>query len=245
MRIGAQQQGAQDQEIAIPVGSVDVAGSLSVPAGASGIVVFAHGSGSGRFSVRNRAVAQALLDAGFATLLIDLLTAAEEAEDLRTGRLRFDVRLLAERVIGAIDWLSGNGNGVLPSGLGDLPVGCFGASTGAAAALIAAAERRERVSAVVSRGGRPDLAANALPRVIAPTLLIVGGNDPKVIELNRRARALLVGESQLVIVPGAGHLFAEPGALERVAVLTRDWFLTHLANGDRRRAYRRTLTSES
>ena len=171
MRIGAQQQGAQDQEIAIPVGSVDVAGSLSVPAGARGIVVFAHGSGSGRFSVRNRAVAQALLDAGFATLLIDLLTPAEEAEDLRTGRLRFDVRLLAERVIGAIDWLSGDGNGVLPSGLGDLPVGCFGASTGAAAALIAAAERRERVSAVVSRGGRPDLAANALPRVIAPTLL--------------------------------------------------------------------------
>jgi pimeloyl-ACP methyl ester carboxylesterase len=188
----AEARTAQDQEVAIPVGEVTVAGSLSVPSRASGVVVFAHGSGSGRFSARNRAVARVLLEAGFATLLIDLLTPTEEAEDLRTARLRFDVGLLGERVICAIDWLSGEEGGLLPSGLGNLPVGCFGASTGAAAALIAAAERPSRVRAVVSRGGRPDL----------------------------------------VIVPGAGHLFEEPGALEQVAGLTRDWFLRHLVDGD-------------
>jgi pimeloyl-ACP methyl ester carboxylesterase len=228
----AEARTAQDQEVAIPVGEVTVAGSLSVPSRASGVVVFAHGSGSGRFSARNRAVARVLLEAGFATLLIDLLTPTEEAEDLRTARLRFDVGLLGERVICAIDWLSGEEGGLLPSGLGNLPVGCFGASTGAAAALIAGAERPSRVRAVVSRGGRPDLAAGALARVTAPTLLIVGGNDPVVIELNERAQALLAGESRLVIVPGAGHLFEEPGALEQVAGLTRDWFLRHLVDGD-------------
>ena len=218
----------QTHEVAIPVGDVTVAGSLSVPSSSRGIIVFAHGSGSGRFSPRNRAVAQVLLDAGFATLLIDLLAPAEEQEDLRTARLRFDVRLLGARVIGAIDWLSQGEADDFASGVGELQVGCFGASTGAAAALIAAAERRSRVGAVVSRGGRPDLAADALPRVVAPTLLIVGGNDPVVIELNRRAQALLAGESQLELVPGAGHLFEEPGALERVAVLTRAWFSRHL-----------------
>ncbi|MEA2276295.1 MAG: putative phosphoribosyl transferase [Solirubrobacteraceae bacterium] len=209
--------------VEVPLGEVTLAGQLSVPPTARGVVVFAHGSGSGRFSPRNRAVAGALVEAGLATLLMDLLTPAEEAEDLRTGRLRFDVRLLGERVIGAIDWLASH------AAVGELAVGCFGASTGAAAALIAAAERPERVGAVVSRGGRPDLARDALRRVTAPTLLIVGGKDTEVIALNRFAQSLLAGESRLEIVPGAGHLFEEPGALERVAVLARDWFLEHLA----------------
>jgi dienelactone hydrolase len=209
--------------VEVPLGEVTLAGQLSVPPAARGVVVFAHGSGSGRFSPRNRAVAGALVEAGLATLLMDLLTPAEEAEDLRTGRLRFDVRLLGERVIGAIDWLASH------AAVGELAVGCFGASTGAAAALIAAAERPERVGAVVSRGGRPDLARDALRRVTAPTLLIVGGKDTEVIALNRFAQSLLAGESRLEIVPGAGHLFEEPGALERVAVLARDWFLEHLA----------------
>ena len=216
------------QQVAIPVTNVKLAGTLSVPAGARGIVVFAHGSGSGRFSPRNQAVAQVLIDAGFATLLIDLLTTAEEAEDLRTARLRFDVWLLGQRVIGAIDWLGQEEAEAVGAAVGGLPVGCFGASTGAAAALIAAAERPSRVDAVVSRGGRPDLAADVLPRVVAPTLLIVGGNDSVVIELNRRAQALLGVESRLEIVPGAGHLFEEPGTLERVASLTRAWFCRHL-----------------
>jgi dienelactone hydrolase len=211
--------------VEVPLGEVTLAGALSVPPAARGVVVFAHGSGSGRFSPRNRAVAGVLAEAGLATLLMDLLTPAEEAEDLRTGRLRFDVRLLGERVIGAIDWLASH------AAVGELAVGCFGASTGAAAALIAAAERPERVGAVVSRGGRPDLARDALPRVTAPTLLIVGGRDTEVIALNRFAQSLLAGESRLEIVPGAGHLFEEPGALERVAVLARDWFLEHLAPG--------------
>ncbi|MEA2254927.1 MAG: putative phosphoribosyl transferase, partial [Solirubrobacteraceae bacterium] len=198
--------------VEVPLGEVTLAGALSVPPAARGVVVFAHGSGSGRFSPRNRAVAGVLAEAGLATLLMDLLTPAEEAEDLRTGRLRFDVRLLGERVIGAIDWLASH------AAVGELAVGCFGASTGAAAALIAAAERPERVGAVVSRGGRPDLARDALPRVTAATLLIVGGRDTEVIALNRFAQSLLAGESRLEIVPGAGHLFEEPGALERVAV---------------------------
>jgi dienelactone hydrolase len=206
----------------LPVDDVRLAGDLSVPPAARGLVVFAHGSGSGRFSPRNRAVAEALVDAGLATLLMDLLTPEEEAEDLRTGRLRFDVELLGERVIGSIDWLGSDPD------VGQLPIGCFGASTGAAAALIAAAERPQRVAAVVSRGGRPDLAAHALPRVGAPTLLIVGGRDDEVIRLNRYAESQLAGESRLVIVPGAGHLFEEAGALEKVSALARDWFLAHL-----------------
>lgn len=184
--------------------------------------MFAHGSGSGRFSPRNRAVAEVLVEAGLATLLMDLLTREEEAEDQRTARLRFDVQLLGDRVIGTIDWLSREPD------VGELSVGCFGASTGAAAALIAAGERSRRVAAVVSRGGRPDLAAHALTRVTAPTLLIVGGRDTEVIRLNRSAQAELTGESKLVIVPGAGHLFEEPRALEKVAALARDWFLAHL-----------------
>jgi putative phosphoribosyl transferase len=184
--------------------------------------VFAHGSGSGRFSPRNRAVAGVLVAAGLATLLMDLLTAEEEAEDVRTARLRFDIPLLAERVVYAIDWLSSEAI------LSALPVGCFGASTGAAAALIAAAERPGRVAAVVSRGGRPDLAGDALPRVQAPTLLIVGGRDAEVIRLNQKAQSLL-GRVRLEIVPGATHLFEEPGALEQVAMLAREWFLRYLA----------------
>jgi dienelactone hydrolase len=213
---------AHEHSVTVPVGEHMLAGDLGVPAGARGVVGFAHGSGSGRFSPRNRAVAQTLVEAGLATLLMDLLTPEEEAEDLRTARLRFDVQLLGDRVISTIDWLASEPD------VGGLPVGCFGASTGAAAALIAAAERPRRVGAVVSRGGRPDLAAQALPRVTAPTLLIVGGRDTDVIRLNRLAQAELAGESQLVIVPGAGHLFEEPGALEKVAALARDWFLQHL-----------------
>jgi dienelactone hydrolase len=207
--------------VVIPAGSVSLAGDLTVPADATGVVVFAHGSGSGRFSPRNRAVAHEMVRGGLATLLMDLLTEAEEAVDVRTGRLRFDIRLLAERVIASIDWLASE------DAVRGLPVGCFGASTGAAAALVAAAER-PHVGAVVSRGGRPDLAGEALRRVTAPTLLIVGGRDVDVIRLNRLAQEMLGGESELVIVPGATHLFEEPGALEQVAALARDWFLRHL-----------------
>jgi dienelactone hydrolase len=213
---------SDQRSVIVAIDDARLAGDLCVPRAARGLVVFAHGSGSGRFSPRNRAVAEALVDAGLATLLMDLLTPAEEAEDLRTARLRFDVELLGNRVIGTIDWLASD------PAFRELPVGCFGASTGAAAALIAAAERPQRVAAVVSRGGRPDLAADALPRVSAPTLLIVGGSDGEVIRLNRFAHAQLAGESQLVIVPGASHLFEEPGALEKVAELARDWFLAHL-----------------
>jgi dienelactone hydrolase len=212
----------EERPVEVPAGDVRLPGALSVPPDARGVVVFAHGSGSGRFSPRNRAVAEVLVQAGLATLLTDLLTAEEEAEDVRTARLRFDVDLLGERVIATIDWLASDAE------VGDLPVGCFGASTGAAAALIAAAERPSRVAAVVSRGGRPDLARQALPRVTAPTLLIVGGRDTEVIRLNRLAQAFLRGESRLEIVPGASHLFEEPGALEQVAVLARDWFVRHL-----------------
>jgi putative phosphoribosyl transferase len=218
---------AADRESAvqIPADGVVLHGDLTVPSDARGIVVFAHGSGSGRFSPRNRAVANVLVRAGLATLLMDLLTAEEEVIDLRTRHLRFDVALLGRRVIATIDWLAAG-----PT-IGQLPVGCFGASTGAAAALIAAANRPQRVGAVVSRGGRPDLAGESLQRVTAPTLLIVGGNDLEVLRLNRQALQLLAGEARLEIVPGATHLFEEPGALDRVAQLARDWFLRHLAGG--------------
>jgi pimeloyl-ACP methyl ester carboxylesterase len=216
-------------DVDVPVGDVGLAGLLALPPGAQGVVVFAHGSGSGRFSPRNTAVADVLNRAGFGTLLLDLLTSEEEAEDLRSSRLRFDVGLLAKRVVGAIDWLAGEaGVGDLPPSIRDLPLGCFGASTGAAAALIAAAERPDRVRAVVSRGGRPDLAGDALRRVTAATLLIVGGRDLDVLRLNRQAQSALAGESRLEVVPGAGHLFEEPGALERVTQLTSDWFREHL-----------------
>jgi putative phosphoribosyl transferase len=210
------------REVTVEAGAARLAGDLVLPAAARGLVVFAHGSGSSRFSPRNRAVADVLNEAGLATLLMDLLTADEERADVRTRRLRFDIGLLGERVVGAVDRLARE-----PS-LAGLPVGTFGASTGAAAALIAAAERPERVRAVVSRGGRPDLAGEALHRVHAPTLLIVGGNDREVIGLNHLAMEAIPGDCVLELVPGAGHLFEEPGALRRVAELARDWFLKHL-----------------
>jgi len=201
---------------------VTLDGNLSLPAGAGGIVLFAHGSGSSRHSPRNRYVARLLNEAKLATLLIDLLTQQEEAIDMRTAQLRFDIELLAERLVAATDWLTQQPE------TRHLRLGYFGASTGAGAALVAAAERPDVVGAVVSRGGRPDLAGPALERVKAPTLLIVGGNDSPVIELNWTALAQLRCEKQLVIIPGATHLFEEPGALDEVARLAREWFKRHL-----------------
>ncbi|MBI2816507.1 MAG: dienelactone hydrolase family protein [Acidobacteria bacterium] len=208
--------------VSIPCGDADLPGELDAAEGVTGVVLFAHGSGSSRHSPRNRYVAQTLQDDRLATLLMDLLTAQEEQTDLRTAELRFDISLLVERVIAAADWL-----GTYPL-TQNLPVGVFGASTGAAAALAAAAERPHVITAVVSRGGRPDLAGDALKRVTAPTLLIVGGNDSPVIHLNRIALEQLRCEKKLEIVPGATHLFEEPGALERVSELASDWFVTHL-----------------
>jgi dienelactone hydrolase len=220
---------AQDQTGERPVwvaaGPVTLEGTLGVPLGAQGIVVFAHGSGSSRHSPRNRFVAAELRAAGLATLLFDLLTAAEEAIDVRTRQLRFDIGLLAERLVGATDWL------IAQPAVGQLRIGYFGSSTGAAAALIAAGERPEVAGAVVSRGGRPDLAGRMLENVRAPTLLIVGGDDAPVIELNRAALAQLHVEKELAIVQGATHLFEEPGALEQVAALASRWFARHLAAG--------------
>jgi putative phosphoribosyl transferase len=213
-----------ERPVEVAAGPVRLEGNLVVPDGARGIVLFAHGSGSGRHSPRNRYVAGVLRDAGLATLLIDLLTAEEEAIDERTRHLRFDIGLLAGRLIGATDWLARQPE------TRDLAIGYFGASTGAGAALVAAAERPRVVRAVVSRGGRPDLAGAALERVRAPTLLIVGGDDTQVIALNRQALAQLgAAEKELVIVPGATHLFEEPGTLEEVARLAAAWFANHLA----------------
>jgi putative phosphoribosyl transferase len=226
--VSAQDRARSDEQpVTLPAGPVELAGDLTMPARAEAVVVFAHGSGSSRQSPRNRAVAGALADAGLATLLMDLLTAEEEVTDRATGALRFDVALLAERLVAAIDWL-----GERPEEA-SLQVGLFEASTGAGAALIAAAARPQRVGATVSRGGRPDLAGDALARVVAPTLLIVGGRDAPVIELNRAALDALGQRARLEIVDGATHLFEEPGALEEVARLARDWFLTHLAQGHR------------
>ena len=220
------------RSVEVPVGDIGLAGVLTLPPSADGIVVFAHGSGSSRMSPRNRLVAGELVRAGFGTLLIDLLTEDEEPEDRLPGRLRFDIPLREARVVGAIDWLAAEAVvGDLPPRVKELPIGCFGASTGSAAALIAAAERPHRVGAVVSRGGRPDLAGEALARVTAPTLLIVGGNDPEVLRLNESAQATIAGETRLEVVPGAGYLFNDPGALERVAKLTREWFERHLGEG--------------
>jgi putative phosphoribosyl transferase len=216
----------QRRHVTVPAGGARLEGDLTVPRETIGTVVFAHGSGSGRFSPRNQYVAAELVRGGLATLLMDLLTSAEEAIDRRTAHLRFDIRLLSERVIAAIDWLEADEQ------VGSLHVGCFGASTGAAAALVAAAERPRKVRAVVSRGGRPDLAGEALRRVTAPTLLIVGSRDTEVLRLNQQAQQLLAGESRLEIVPGATHLFEEPGALEQVAALARDWFVGHLREVD-------------
>ncbi|HYE36319.1 dienelactone hydrolase family protein [Methylocaldum sp.] len=209
--------------IEFPAGpaGVSLSGSLFMPDRSLGLVVFAHGSGSSRFSPRNRAVADFLNRADLATLLFDLLTAEENDVDQYTRQFRFDIGLLTERLVGAIDWVSRYEVTI------GLPIGLFGASTGAAAALRAAAERPEQVAAVVSRGGRPDLAEERLPEVRAPTLLIVGGDDDVVIELNRLAAERLNAVHQLEIVPGATHLFEEPGTLERVEELARDWFLRY------------------
>ncbi|MEK7683979.1 MAG: alpha/beta family hydrolase [Verrucomicrobiota bacterium] len=204
--------------VQITAGTATVAGDLVVPARADGIVLFAHGSGSSRFSPRNCYVAQALRQAGLATLLMDLLTPEEERVDLRTAEHRFDIPLLARRLAACVDWLTQQVE------TKDLAIGLFGASTGAAAALMAAADRASAVRAVVSRGGRPDLAAATLPRVQAATLLIVGGNDYPVIGLNRQVLAQITSEKRLEIIPGAGHLFEEPGALEMVAQLAGQWF---------------------
>jgi len=211
------------QEIEIVIDDkVSIKGSLNIFEGAKGIVLFAHGSGSGRFSPRNRYVAGVLEEAKIASLLIDLLTEEEEQVDLQTRQLRFDIDLLATRVVGATKWL------LADSTLSKLKIGYFGASTGASAALVAAAELGEHISAIVSRGGRPDLAGAALAKVKAPTLLIVGGNDSVVIDLNERAMEQLAGEKELAIVPGAGHLFEEPGAMEQVAQHAAKWFERYL-----------------
>ena len=216
-----------ERVVQVGTGPVTLEGDLVVPANARGVVLFAHGSGSSRHSSRNRHVARVLQRAGMATLLIDLLTPAEEAVDVRTAHLRFDIELLAERLVHATDWLGRQ------SETGHLSVGLFGASTGGGAALVAAAERPAAIGAVVSRGGRPDLAGPALPRVRAPTLLIVGGNDYPVIEMNREAMERMTCETRLEIIPGATHLFEEPGALDAVARLAADWFTRHLARSDR------------
>jgi putative phosphoribosyl transferase len=212
-----------DTSVTIPVDDLALEGALLIPNDATGVVLFAHGSGSSRHSPRNRLVAGELQGVGLATLLMDLLSADEERLDKRTGELRFDIGLLARRVVAATDWLSTH------EATSELRIGCFGASTGAAAALVAAAERPDLVPAVVSRGGRPDLAGDALPRVRAPTLLIVGGHDELVLELNEQARARMKAETELEVVPGASHLFEEPGKIETVAKLARDWFLRHLS----------------
>jgi dienelactone hydrolase len=211
------------RQVRVDAGEVVLEGTLTVPADARGVVLFAHGSGSSRHSPRNRYVADQLRSGGLATLLVDLLTRDEEEVDLQTRHLRFDIGLLADRLVGGIEWL-----GRQPE-THALPVGLFGASTGGGAALVAAAMRPEAVEAVVSRGGRPDLAADALPRVRAPTLLIVGQADWQVVELNRWAMAQMRATVRLEIVPGAGHLFEEPGALESVAQLARDWMVQQLA----------------
>jgi len=214
-------------ETIVQAAGVALEGALELPREAGAIVVFAHGSGSSRFSPRNRLVSAFLNQGGLGTLLLDLLTAEESEIDERTGALRFDIELLGCRLVGALDWLAER-----PEVRG-LPVGLFGASTGAAAALIAAAERPDQVAAVVSRGGRPDLAMEALPRVRASTLLIVGALDGPVIGMNRQAADRMQNEHRIEIVPGATHLFEEPGKLEKVAHLARDWFQQHLVAAER------------
>ncbi|HYU26605.1 MAG TPA: dienelactone hydrolase family protein [Thermoanaerobaculia bacterium] len=207
----------------VNAGRVTLEGNLLIPDGARGLVMFAHGSGSSRFSSRNRYVADVLRRSGVGTLLIDLLTRDEENVDLRTAHLRFDIGLLADRLVGASEWLAKQPETTR------MKLGLFGASTGGGAALVAAARVPERIQAVVSRGGRPDLAGPALPAVKAPTLLIVGGDDGPVIEMNREAYDQMTCERQMVIVPHASHLFEEPGTLEEVARLAAEWFTRHLA----------------
>lgn len=210
------------QEVTAQIPPSGITADFVVPAGARGIVLFAHGSGSSRFSSRNQLVAGELQDAGFGTLLLDLLTGPEEATDARTGHLRFDIPFLAGRLKEATDWVRQDLR------VKDLPLGYFGASTGAAAAVVAAAKAGGSIRAIVSRGGRPDLAGAALARVVAPTLLIVGGRDEAVLELTNEARRQLNCIQELHVVPGATHLFEEPGALEEVARLAKQWFERYL-----------------
>jgi putative phosphoribosyl transferase len=217
------------KELIIPAGAATLSGDLTVPASPLALVLFVHGSGSSRRSPRNRYVAGVLNEAGLATLLFDLLTPEEEEHDIHTRQHRFDIEMLATRLLEVTRWV------IEQPEIGELPLGYFGSSTGGGAALVAAARLPERAAAVVSRGGRPDLAGDWLPRVKAPTLLIVGGADEVVIELNQTARAHITGEVELRIVPGATHLFEEPGTLEEVARLAADWFLAHAA---RRRVLR-------
>jgi putative phosphoribosyl transferase len=218
-RMFAEETGKQ---VRVPAGEVTLEGNLVLPEEAGSLVVFAHGSGSSRHSPRNRFVAHVLEEAGLGTLLFDLLSADEEKIDLQTTRLRFDIALLAERLLAALEWA---GNNKETQGL---RLCCFGSSTGAGAALVAAAEKPDLVGAVVSRGGRPDLAGPALHQVKCPTLLIVGGDDVPVIELNRQAMREMTAETKLEIVPHATHLFEEPGALEKVAGLASQWFIEKL-----------------
>jgi dienelactone hydrolase len=213
---------APTHPVQLAVDGVVLHADLTLPDGATGLVAFAHGSGSGRFSPRNREVAGVLHAAGLGTLLLDLLTPEEEAVDLETRRVRFDIPLLGHRMIGAVDWLAADPEA------GSRPLGLFGASTGAAAALIAAAERPALVAALVCRGGRPDLAGAALARVRAPTLLLVGGEDTDVLALNRQALRKMPGPGKLLVIPGATHLFDEPGALDQVARAAAEFFRRHL-----------------
>jgi len=212
-------------EVHIPAGRATLAGNLNIPVNAAALVLFAHGSGSSRHSPRNQFVARTLNDAGLATLLFDLLTPEEELVDTRTAELRFDIDLLAERLVHATTWVKQQQQQTR-----NLRIGYFGSSTGGGAALVAAAQLPDDVGAVVSRGGRPDLAGAALPKMQAPTLLIVGGQDDIVIELNEQARDQMRCEVKLEIIPGATHLFEEPGALEQVAKLASDWFINHIAH---------------
>jgi predicted alpha/beta-hydrolase family hydrolase len=209
-------------EMKIPIGDVVVEGTLTLMPGAKGVVLFAHGSGSGRFSLRNQYVAKEFNRANIGTLLFDLLTKEEEEEDIVTAEYRFNIALLAKRLIGATEWLRNDPK------TRKLAFGYFGASTGAAAALIAAAKLPNEIAAVVSRGGRPDLGGKYLPGVVASTLLLVGSLDTEVIELNQEAMDQMTAEKKLVIVPGATHLFEEPGTLEQVAKLSTEWFLRYL-----------------
>ena len=222
MGVRSRQQAHEAMAIRIQAGDVVVDGDLAIPRDAAGLVIFAHGSGSSRFSARNRTVASALQAAGFATLLLDLLTPQEEAVDEFTREYRFDIERLGRRVVAAVDWVAQDAR------VADLPIACFGASTGAAAALLAAAARPAVVRAVISRGGRPDLAGNALPAVQAPTLLVVGGHDEDVIALNEQASARMRAPVTLAIVPGATHLFEEPGTLDEVTRLACEWCDQHL-----------------
>src|SRR3954447_2073213 len=213
--------GQDEGLVHVTIGPITLDGNLLVPPDASGIVLFAHGSGSSRFSSRNRYVASVLREANLGTLLIDLLTPREEQRDNITAELRFDIGMLADRLVGTAEWLHGQH--------ANAKIGLFGASTGGGVGLVAAAERAELIHAVVSRGGRPDLAGPALPRVEAPTLLIVGGDDVPVIAMNREAYDQMHCERRMEIVPGATHLFEEPGTLEKVAELARDWFQRYLS----------------